>query len=72
MIQYKKTLFAFAIALFTAQSCQGQKTVINREVETAGGKMLLGTQSKDQLLKEPYSQWYNSEHDSYQLEQLQT
>ncbi|MCJ8496732.1 thioredoxin family protein [Chryseobacterium salipaludis] len=69
MIQYKKTLFAFAIALFTAQSCQGQKTVINREVETAGGKMLLGTQSKDQLLKEPYSQWYNSEHDSYQLDQ---
>ena len=31
--------------------------------------MLLGHQTKDQLLKEPYSEWYLKEHDEYGLYQ---
>ena len=58
------------ICLLTFQSCNSQKVVVNREVETTNdGKMLLGTQTKDQLLKTPYSDWYVKEHDEYAIDQ---
>lgn len=56
--------------LLTLQSCETQKVVLNREVETSkDGKMLLGTQKKDQLLKEPFTEWYTKEHDDYSIDQ---
>lgn len=67
----KLSTFLFTAAAFfiTVQSCTSNKIVINREVETEyDGKMLLGYQVKDQLLKLPYSDWYNEEHDQYQLD----
>ncbi|WP_226064499.1 TlpA family protein disulfide reductase [Kaistella polysaccharea] len=65
-----KFILTTATLFLTLQSCESQKVVINREVETTNdGKMLLGHQSKDQLLKEPYSQWYVSEHDEYTLDE---
>lgn len=58
-------LFAAAIT----SSCETQKIVVNREVESAkDGKMLLGTQTKDQFLKEPFSTWYGTEHDNYAID----
>ncbi len=59
-----------AAALFLIlQSCESQKVVVNREVETKNdGKMLLGTQTKNQLLKEPFSDWYVKEHDEYAID----
>jgi thiol-disulfide isomerase/thioredoxin len=69
MKKFTKVILTAATCILTFQSCYSQKVVINREVETTNdGKMLLGHQSKDQLLKEPYSQWYNFEHDEYQLD----
>ena len=54
----------------TMQSCQAQKVVVNREVETeSDGKMLLGTQTKSQLSIAPYSDWYNPEHNEYTVDQ---
>ncbi|AYO57657.1 thioredoxin [Chryseobacterium sp. 6424] len=68
----KKTLRIFAAVgalLCTLQSCNAQKTVVNREVETsAGNKMLLGYQTRDQLSKLPYSEWYTPEYDSYTVD----
>lgn len=68
----KKILYTFSFAalmLGGLHSCNAQKVVVNREVETErDGKMLLGTQSKDQLTKTPYSDWYSKEHDSYTLD----
>lgn len=64
------TLGTAMILLVTAQSCSNQKIVVNREVQTTkDGKMLLGHQTKDQLLKEPYSEWYGKEHDEYTIDQ---
>lgn len=31
--------------------------------------MLLGPQTKNQLLKEPYNEWFGKEHDEYQIDQ---
>ncbi len=64
-------ILAFAgIAAFSLQNCGVKKVIVNREVETKDGdKMLLGTQTKDQMLKAPYSDWYNEEHDAYQIDQ---
>lgn len=54
---------AFMVAL---HSCETNKVIVNREVNSkADGKMLLGTQSLDQLTKEPYSEWYHQEYDKY-------
>ena len=56
--------------LLILQSCDTQKVVLNREVQTTNdGKMLLGNQTKDQLLKEPFSDWYTKEHDEYSIDQ---
>jgi thiol-disulfide isomerase/thioredoxin len=64
----KIILLGFAVFLIL-KSCKANKSVINREVQTTNdGKMLLGYQSKDQLLKEPYSEWYVKEHDEYGLD----
>ena len=66
---FKTILAAYAI-FFTLYSCEAQKVVVNREVETQNdGKMLLGPQSKDQFAKEPYSSWYNEEYEGYQLDE---
>ena len=65
-----KIILTAATLFLGFQSCESQKIVVNREVETTNdGKMLLGHQTKDQLLKEPYSEWYVREHDEYGLDQ---
>lgn len=70
MKKITKTFLITGICLLTFQSCNSQKVVVNREVETTNdGKMLLGTQTKDQLLKTPYSDWYVKEHDEYDIDQ---
>lgn len=57
---------AFALTIATFQSCTAQKVVINREVEsTNDGPMLLGYQSRSQLLKAPYVDWYQKEYSEY-------
>ena len=69
MKNFTKIIFTASTLFFALQSCQSQKIVVNREVETTNdGKMLLGHQTKDQLLKEPYSEWYVREHDEYGLD----
>jgi len=62
---------AFASAfLLIMQSCETNKVIVNREVDSKNdGKMLLGTQTKDQLLKTPYSDWYSEEHDGYSIDE---
>ena len=65
-----KSIFAASAILLFLQSCEVQKVVVNREVDSSNdGKMLLGTQTKNQLLKEPYSEWYVKEHDEYAIDQ---
>lgn len=69
MEKFIKSSFASIALFFTLQSCQSQKVVVNREVDTTNdGKMLLGAQTKNQLLKEPYSSWYVQEHDEYSMD----
>ncbi|MCZ2083028.1 MAG: thioredoxin [Flavobacteriales bacterium] len=70
MKKLTKIIFTASTLFFALQSCESQKIVINREVESKNdGKMLLGYQTKNQLLKEPYSEWYVSGHDDYQIDQ---
>lgn len=70
MKYFTKILLTTGTLFLALQSCNSQKIVINREVETTNdGKMLLGYQSKSQLLNEPYSNWYVREHDEYVLDQ---
>ena len=70
MKNFTKIILTASTLFFALQSCQSQKIVVNREVETTNdGKMLLGHQTKEQLLKEPYSEWYVREHDQYGLDQ---
>lgn len=70
MKYFTKILLTTGTLFLALQSCNSQKIVINREVETTNdGKMLLGYQSKSQLLHEPYSNWYVREHDEYVLDQ---
>ncbi len=65
-----KTIFAASSILLILSSCESRKVVVNREVDTTkDGKMLLGTQTKSQLLKEPYNDWYVKEHDEYAIDQ---
>ncbi len=52
------------------QSCEPRKVIVNREVNsTKDGKMLLGTQTLSNFIKEPYSEWYVKEHDDYAIDQ---
>lgn len=70
MKNFAKIFITASTLLLTVQSCQSQKVVVNREVETTNdGKMLLGHQTKDQLLKAPYSEWYSPEHADYAIDQ---
>lgn len=70
MTKHLKSLLIALAATLAIQSCHSQKTVVNREVDTTNdGKMLLGYQTKNQLLKEPYSEWYTKEHDEYTLDE---
>ncbi|KMQ72694.1 TlpA family protein disulfide reductase [Chryseobacterium koreense] len=65
-----KTIFSASAILLILSSCEAKKVVVNREVDTTNdGKMLLGTQTKSQLLKAPYSDWYVKEHDEYAIDQ---
>ena len=62
-------IFASGLLLLT-QSCNAQKVVVNREVDsTTDGKMLLGTQTISQFEKEPYNGWYKTEYDEYAIHQ---
>lgn len=70
MKKISQILLVCTALLLILQSCESQKVVVNREVESAeNGKMLLGHQTKSQLLKEPYSEWYVKEHDEYAIDQ---
>ncbi len=70
MKKFTSNILLFTTVLFlTFQSCESQKVIVNREIGTTkDGKMLLGTQTKKQLLKEPFSDWYNKEHDEYAID----
>lgn len=69
MRNFSTILFAAALSL-TSVSCSSQKTIVNREVEsTTDGKMLLGTQTKSQLQKAPYSEWYTPEFEGYTVDE---
>ena len=70
MKHFTKIIFTASTLFLALQSCQSQKIVVNREVETTNdGKMLLGHQTKNQLLKEPYSEWFIQGFDDYQIDQ---
>jgi len=62
-------IFTVTVLALTAQQFSAQKAVVNREVETNDGKMLLGAQLKDQFVKEPYSEWYTKEFSEYQMDE---
>ena len=63
------------IALFSAciiglQSCESRKVIVNREVESStDGQLLLGTQTRSQFQKAPFSDWFDPEYANYQLDQ---
>ena len=60
-------LSIIGLTLFT--SC-AERVIINREVDSKNdGKMLLGTQTLDQIKKEPYKEWFEEEYNRYQLDQ---
>ncbi|MBW8360772.1 MAG: thioredoxin family protein [Kaistella sp.] len=60
-------LTAGLLCMFT--SCNAQKVVPNQEVKTEKAEeILLGVQTKDQLLKAPFSDWYAKEHEEYALD----
>jgi len=69
----KRILLGAIIGSFVGiflSNLKAQKTVVNREVELQnGGKMLLGKQTLDQFHKEPYSNWFQEEYDSYVLDE---
>ena len=53
MRNYIQIILTASTLLFVLQSCESQKIVVNREVETTNdGKMLLGHQLKDQFTKD--------------------
>ncbi len=65
-----KKLIIAAITILSLWSCETNKVVVNRQVESKNdGQMLLGTQTKDQFLKEPFSDWYSKEHEEYTLDE---
>ncbi len=65
-----KSILTVGLLTVTLQSCDAQKVVVNREVDTqTDGKMLLGSQTQDQFKKEPYSDWYNKEYSEYALDE---
>lgn len=69
----KNLISTFIIAsglLMVTQSCDAQKVIVNREVETTSdGKMLLGTQTVSQFEKAPYDTWYNDGKAEYQMKE---
>ena len=69
MNKFSKIILFSTTFFLTLQSCDAQKIVVNREVETTNdGKMLLGPQTKNQFQKSPYSDWYVREHDEYAID----
>lgn len=70
MIKITKSILIACTILLTVSSCEAQsKVVVNREVETKNdGKMLLGLQTMDKFLEEPYASWYNKEYENYQVD----
>lgn len=67
----KKIILAvsFIGLLMSTQSCEAQKVVVNREVETSNGdKMLLGEQTLSQFKKTPYSDWYDANYQEYDID----
>lgn len=64
-----KTLSSLLLLGLLAGSCQTNKVVVNREVESKNdGKMLLGTQLRSKLEQPPYSDWYTTEYESYKMD----
>jgi thiol-disulfide isomerase/thioredoxin len=62
-----KYLIFAAVIMLTFNSCQTNKIVLNREVNSEKeGKMLLGRQTRYQFLKEPFEEWYVKEYKEYQ------
>lgn len=64
-----KKILLGAVLLLGIASCETEKKVYNRSVETEKyGKMLLGRQTKSQLLKEPFNEWFNEEYKDYEYD----
>ncbi|MDR2204539.1 MAG: thioredoxin family protein [Flavobacteriaceae bacterium] len=63
-------ILCVALILIILQSCGPvKKVIVNREVDNErDGKMLLGTQTKSQFSKSPYSDWYDKEHAEYAMD----
>lgn len=78
MIKIIKNSLVASILFVTLNSCNAQQNVNTTEITSPEGeKMLLGYQSKAELLKEPYAEWYKTEYDFYpvdkkSIEQLKT
>lgn len=69
MKKISRTIIVAVSLLFALQSCESQKVVVNREVDSKNdGKMLLGTQTKSQLQKAPYSDWFDQEYKDYVMD----
>lgn len=59
----------YASVMFISTACYMEKKVYNREVETEKyGKMLLGRQTKSQLSKAPFNEWYDQEYNEYEYD----
>lgn len=54
------------LALTLLSSCENQKVILNREVNSrTDGQMLLGDQTLSQFQREPYALWYDTEYQNY-------
>lgn len=67
-----KKILKYAVLVLTLSftvSCHTEKKVYNRIVDTEKyGKMLLGRQTKTQLNKEPFNEWYSQEYSDYEYD----
>lgn len=63
------TYAGLSLVMLSATSCFTEKQVFNRQVETEKyGSMLLGRQTKSQLSREPFSEWYDEEYKEYEYD----
>lgn len=69
-MKIKRNFSALAVSAAIFCACVPQKQVVNREVEhSQDGKMLLGRQLLSKFSQAPYSEWYEAEKESYQIDQ---
>ena len=68
MKKFQHILWLGAVALSTAACAVKHPVAAQTPAVPATEKMLLGTQTKAAFTKAPYSEWYNPQHDSYQMD----